>query len=695
MSRERSAAVPAMSLFPFIAVLLCTMGALLVLLVMFSRAASEDPLATDEPVPGTQTAENAGLDMGQEPVEQLPDVEELERLRAAVLERVANAESTKREAEEQLRTARLRLAGIEENARELKAELDRHVDVIRGLKESRPSTPDDVEQLGRMLAAEEESLESIKKSAEGKPAAYAVVPYVGPSGTRRRPLYIECSFDGVFLQPEGVRLTPSDFEGPPGPGNPLASALRAAREYLVTNSQGALAEGDQPYPLLLVRPSGVMAYYAARESLSSWGSDFGYQLIDEDWTLAFPPADPALADVEQEAVIEARARLQWLAQRRGKVETKPKTTYRAATTRGGVVEAGAASLMGDPERFEWRERTDAAAAAGGQVGGRPTTASAGSPGVSGFGQRSPTANGRGEKGLGLGGPASGGAGPSTPGSGSEASSVGSPASLAVTGPMGGSGDRIERGASSDRQTGRPGGDGGSVKGLEGSGGLADTGAVGSGGGQLPQQPGVAGGTQAGSISTGSPQAAGMAGNAAGSSGSAASGSLSVPLSGVRGANWASLATRDRPIPLTRPIMVECAADEFRIYDDSRRRIVQRVPIKDATEAAVDPLVRHVQDRVAGWGIAGERMYWRPQLVLTETIDGSARRQDLERLLEGSGLDTQVRSPEVAPLPAVRSPASAVRAVSRAGRSSNELSPPAIRPDTESHRQHASLVEVGG
>ncbi|NBW97777.1 MAG: hypothetical protein EBR28_13890 [Planctomycetia bacterium] len=45
-------------------------------------------------------------------------------------------------------------------------------------------------------------------------------------------------------------------------------------------------------------------------------------------------------------------------------------------------------------------------------------------------------------------------------------------------------------------------------------------------------------------------------------------------------------------------------------------------------------------RVAGWGIAGERMYWKPQLVLSATADGRSRRDDLERLLADSGLDTR-------------------------------------------------------
>ena len=81
-------------------------------------------------------------------------------------------------------------------------------------------------------------------------------------------------------------LTENDFEGPLGPGNPLASTLRAAREYLTRgappNSPG------QPYPLLLVRPEGIMAFYAARAAMASWASEFGYELLEPDRKLQFP-----------------------------------------------------------------------------------------------------------------------------------------------------------------------------------------------------------------------------------------------------------------------------------------------------------------------------------------------------------------------------------------------------------------------
>jgi len=48
MSRARAQSGPTISLFPFLAVLLCTMGSLLVILVIFSRSAKQAGIAAAE-----------------------------------------------------------------------------------------------------------------------------------------------------------------------------------------------------------------------------------------------------------------------------------------------------------------------------------------------------------------------------------------------------------------------------------------------------------------------------------------------------------------------------------------------------------------------------------------------------------------------------------------------------------------------
>ena len=106
----------------------------------------------------------------------------------------------------------------------------------------------------------------------------------------------------------GHVLTEDDFAGPMGPGNPLAAALRAAREHLLAQQGPDRNESDEPYPLLLVRPDGIAAYYAARSALKSWASQFGYELIGEDWELEYQSADSQLARVIRSAVTTARIR---------------------------------------------------------------------------------------------------------------------------------------------------------------------------------------------------------------------------------------------------------------------------------------------------------------------------------------------------------------------------------------------------
>jgi len=663
MTRARAQSGPTISLFPFLAVLLCTMGSLLVVLVLFSRSAKQAGIAAAEQARAAAEAAAAARQ------------EELELAREELGWRIDQVRSIRDRTAEDLAKARMQLAGTEEQARQLADELDAVAGMLEALEAPQAAGEDaDILELERRLAEARKALDDAKEKLAERPPAYAVVPYEGANGTHRRPLYIECCIDGVFLQPEGIRLGPADFEGPPGPGNPLASALRAAREHIARSPGESGDPNVQPYPLLLVRPSGVMAYYAARESIQSWGSEFGYQFVDEDWALSYPPRDAALADAEQRAIEEARRRLAWLAQVQPPKRTKPAVQYRAATTRGGVVSSSGPSVLGDQSRFDWTEDQAGAAAGGhgapgrgfdsdggtgtddgsGLVGGGggdailgnrysgPSKFYSGGPGGAGGAAGMPAGDsgaggargGTEPGGSAVGGLAAGGetggmeavggqagveaggpGGSSHAGSGAETASAGTPATAA-----GGSG--ASGGSSAGGGSGSTGA-GGAAAG--GSAGMAS--AAGGGGGSGPSMPGLAQGGGGASAGTG----------ASGASG--ASASMTASLAGRRGSNWASLATMSTPVPLTRPIRIECAASEFRILAEGSR-VQSRIPIGTHTIDSVDPLVREVHATVGRWGLAGDRMYWKPELVLSATVDGAARREDLEKLLADSGLDTR-------------------------------------------------------
>ena len=667
MSRARAQSGPTISLFPFLAVLLCTMGSLLVVLVIFSRSAKLAGVAAADAARAAAAAAAAD------------EREELELAREELGWRIDHVRSMRDRTADDLAKARMQLAGTEENARQLADELDALARLVEAL-ESEAAQADDraILELERKLAEARKAYDEAKEKLAEKPPAYAVVPYEGANGTHRRPLYIECCIDGVFLQPEGIRFGPTDFEGPPGPGNPLASALRAAREHIAKNPGESGDPNVQPYPLLIVRPSGVMAYYAARESIQSWGSEFGYQFVDEDWTLTYPPRDAVLADAEMRAVEEARRRLEWLAQVRPPKRTKPATQYRAATTRGGVVSNSGPSVLGDQSRYDWTEEqangnaggppgrgfnaagdgSNAGGLASGEGGGDAILGnryagpskfySGGSGGGGGPGGGGPGGGGlqeapSGSEGMGDGGSQGpGGSGATGPGGlaasgaagGASADGDGQGTASGVAGSSPGGGGASEgatgstAGTDGQAASGMAAGTAGAAGGAAGTtagGGASAAGSSSGGGGSGPSMPGLAQGGGAGAAS------------AAGASG--ASASMTASLAGKRGSNWASLATAETPVPLTRPIKVECAADEFRIMADGGR-VESRIPIGTHTVDSVDLVVREVHATVGRWGLAGDRMYWKPELVLSATPDGVGRREDLEKLLADSGIDTR-------------------------------------------------------
>ena len=94
-------------------------------------------------------------------------------------------------------------------------------------------------------------------------------------------------------------------------------------------------------------PPAFAAYDAALAAMKSWGSEFGYELINADWQLKYPPPDPNLAKSVAQAVFLARqehARL--IAAAPSKYGKRPRIgSYRSPT--GG--EAGGQGGAGEGE----------------------------------------------------------------------------------------------------------------------------------------------------------------------------------------------------------------------------------------------------------------------------------------------------------------------------------------------------------
>jgi len=284
-------------MFSFLDAMICTLGALLVLLHAFARHGDE------------HVSEKVAAHRAEILAEQQTELEDARW-------RIEQLKDARAKTEAQLADERLKLSHVEDHQRRLLERLDQLKIAANELgrlnstsAQQREKNLADLAATQARAAEAKQALEEARKNAKKQGSAYSVVPYEGPNSTHRRPIYIECRGNSVILQPEGIELAPSDFAGFIGPGNPLAAALRGIREYYARQAPPGQTP-PEPYPLMLVRPEGIEAYYAARAALDSWGSDFGYELVGADWKLSFPEPDRQLTALTERVVSEARVRQQ-------------------------------------------------------------------------------------------------------------------------------------------------------------------------------------------------------------------------------------------------------------------------------------------------------------------------------------------------------------------------------------------------
>lgn len=617
--RAGGSAQNAVSLFPFLAVLLCTMGSLILLLIVIARQARD---------------QRDDAHHGNVPPS---DVAEAAQRRDDLNWRIERLAESHRKTAEQLAEQRATLSHLEEHAQRLRGELAEGENARRLLtgkksidEAERARLLADIEELRRQ-AAEVETKLAEENAAGRRPPAFAVLPYDGENGTRRRPIYVECRGDGIILQPEGIVFRESDFAGSLGPSNALAACLRVISEHYAR--AGGLQAHDQPYPLLLVRPDGIGAYYAARAAMSSWDSDFGYELIEADWPLEFPPADPQLAQLLARTQDEARRRQVLIARAAPTLRSSTSPSFDMTGEGSGDGDArGPSGRYGGPT-----------GTGGGNDAGRYGGGADGLRSVGGGGAYDPpaTANGTGTAaGAGLGnqlgnshGSNPNGQGPGNGGGFGAAGGDGGPQLIASGqaapgggAPPTGSGDVANGGG-----TGSPGGrTAGSPNGAAGGATGSSGGAPGSAGGEA-SQVGSGGGLPSYSFGAQPPPAGTTTDMNQPSRRNVES------LAGKRGKNWGLPESAQKATGLTRPVQVYCSADRLTILSD--RGVPDRqINLGPRTEDSVDELVAVVRSQIDTWGLAGRNMYWKPVLSLHVAPDGVERFQELRTLLAGSGLD---------------------------------------------------------
>lgn len=625
MSRARVHEVSSpISLFPFIGILLCTMGALLVVLVAVSRSARDSAQRELAAKHATSVQLDAGLQ------KKMNDVQTY----MGSLHQVQTA------AEGKLREEHTRLSHVEDHIRRLQEKIrslqiaDVELEAIeKEHYDDREQAERETARLIQLIDESKKTIESLQESADSAPGSYAVVPYEGPNGTFRRPIYIECVKDGVILQPEGIRVAGDDLRPPYGPGNPLAAVLRASRDRLIQLYPKEGQRRDlEPYPLLLVRSEGLIMFDRARQAIDAGDFDLGFELVEDDWKLKFPPPDPQLAALQQQTLEQARVRQQVLA------AAAPRAYRHGSFNMGdryGLED-------GSDDEFATDEDIGQYSHSSGGVGGGTNGE------LAAAGGNAPSAGGSPTTGAATGG-AIGGNGGHGPGNSSPLGNSTGLGSAATTGDGGGQlgrADGIPSGGSGAGNTGEyasgpgnSGAAGGSTMVSAGDGGSFESGGPPMSAPADPNAPPDMNHPQAVSTTYGSPPP-----GSAPDFRDSKHGKRGPSLAETRGKDWALRQKPQRATPVRRTIRVVVREDQLAILPDGTTNPAAAstsgkvVPFKGDTVESLDEFVKQIRDQIDGWGIAGNGLYWRPVVALSVAPQAQRRADDLNRLLRNSGLE---------------------------------------------------------
>ncbi len=302
------------STFPFLAVLLCAMGSLILVLLVMDRKAHQAAQARAQRQAAQVVEESARNESArQAEIEQRKQQarKEWEQKRDALHEKLTHEQI---ELQLQMRKVREELQGIaarlhyeqdtttqlRRKTQDERSRLEAEEQLLRTLhsnaKQTENQSKESSQVLRRMtldLLQMEQVLKDLKSAKQREQKTFSVVPYHGRRGESRRPLYVECTADGVIFHPERKAMPVTALLSH---SEDSASEVRAEVERRIAQQRQKLAGlptnvDKTPYLLLLLRPSGVTTYHLLQRALRGLPLDFGYEFIDDDWVLDFPTDD--------------------------------------------------------------------------------------------------------------------------------------------------------------------------------------------------------------------------------------------------------------------------------------------------------------------------------------------------------------------------------------------------------------------
>jgi hypothetical protein len=293
--------------FPFLAVLLCAMGSLILVLMAMdlrarkaavSRGREEARRRLDEQAralaerDSTYAAKKKALR------------QDWEKKRDALIARVGAAESALaaelRQVQARLAEAAGRMKDEQGKFAKLRQRLEKERSLLVGQQQALASARKEAATVSARAASTDESraklvdqlvrlelaLKALKEERERDAQTYSVIPYLGKHGESRRPLYIECAVSGFIFHPDKVYLG-AGVE----PGR-LRAEIQDRAIIQIKRMKAEGAKDTRPYIMLLVRPNGIHRYYQAQAALRDLSLEYGYEFVDADWILKVPVDGP-------------------------------------------------------------------------------------------------------------------------------------------------------------------------------------------------------------------------------------------------------------------------------------------------------------------------------------------------------------------------------------------------------------------
>jgi hypothetical protein len=321
------------SLFPFLAVLVCAMGSLILLLLVMTRKIRQDQQAIPEPAAASVVSEEASVSRQREIATLSAEVNSLQLTVQSLRERVKQLEQAVVRHRSAVADKQAQLSGLQSEIRatssntkgkaaeeldlELKTLREQESRLVAELSETERGLLEKRDQLARVedamkdaeirlfekssaLVSLREQVRKAEQAAAASTGTETLLQFSNSTGSSRTPIVIDVTSRGFELLPNGVEITMGDMESFPVRDNPLLSAILATHRH-----RSGRAVTDAPYVLLLVRPGGSLAFYGAQRILTESNIHYGYELILQDRSIVAGEPDPGEPPLVRLAMAEA------------------------------------------------------------------------------------------------------------------------------------------------------------------------------------------------------------------------------------------------------------------------------------------------------------------------------------------------------------------------------------------------------